>query len=204
MFQRWDDRAFESIGPLLPSQRYRQAGQVRLMNLRAAGSFFVRANLRRPKRRVHEVVVLVVEFSLTSGSVACFSSLLKSFATFGSVRSVRMGIKTWNAGPGHFSSSYPGDSTQIVPPCASMIPRVIGKPNPGPPPLNFVLPLECRLTLPTCPNFSKIFAWFSTEMPMPLSATMISINPGRLRPSTLIIPLSGVNLMALDITFFKA
>ena len=166
--------------------------------------FFDYAARRLLKRRVHAGVVLAGGFSLTSVLGNCFSNLLNSLLIFGSMRSVRIGSKMWNVEPVHFSSSKPDDSTQIVPPCASMIPRVMGKPRPGPPPLNLVFPLECRLIRPTWPNFSKITLWFSGEIPMPVSAMVISMNPGRLRPSMVICPLSGVNLMALETTFLKA
>ena len=36
------------------------------------------------------------------------------------------------------------------------MPRAIGKPSPGPPPLNFVLLEECKLASAMLPNFSKI------------------------------------------------
>ena len=59
-----------------------------------------------------------------------------------------MGSCTKNWLPGQISSSYPGLSAQIRPPWAVTIPLAIASPNPGPPPLNFVVPDECSATSP--------------------------------------------------------
>ena len=40
-------------------------------------------------------------------------------------------------------------STHTRPPCPSMMPLAIGKPNPGPAPLNLVVPVECSVVDPT-------------------------------------------------------
>jgi hypothetical protein len=131
-------------------------------------------------------------------------SVPNNLAIFGSEDCERCGRRMWKVEPGHFSSSYPVDSTQIAPPCASMIPRVIAKPKPGPPPLNFVFPLECKDISPTCSNFSKIVAWSSSDIPMPVSVIVTYIKPGRSRPSIVTLPPSGVNLIAFMITFLNA
>ena len=60
----------------------------------------------------------------------------------------RTGNTMWNWLPGHVFSSQPGLSTHSLPPCAWTKPRAIASPNPGPPPLNLVLPVECNATSP--------------------------------------------------------
>src|SRR5204862_86782 len=47
----------------------------------------------------------------------------------------------------------------------------------------------------------KILAWSASEMPMPVSATAISIAPCRRRALIFTVPPSAVNLMALEIRF---
>jgi len=61
-------------------------------------------------------------------------------------------------------------STQIFPPCSST--NFLAKVNPSPVPS-----LLCAWSPPTWRNSSKIFAWSSGEIPIPLSLTEISTDP---------------------------
>src|SRR5688572_22233886 len=82
------------------------------------------------------------------------------------------------------------------------------KPNPGPPPLNFVLLVVWWRVSPIRKNFSKTVRWCWGAMPIPVSITAISIRgkpplPSRQRPRTLMLLPSGVYLIALLIRFSR-
>ena len=75
---------------------------------------------------------------------------------------------TMNSLPGGLSGSYPGLSTLIVPPCASIIPLHIANPKPNPPPPKAVLLVVCVSTSPPIWKRSKITSRLSCGMPMPV------------------------------------
>src|SRR5215813_3795935 len=82
-------------------------------------------------------------------------------------------------------------STQIFPPCSST--NFLAKVNPSPVPSIFL-----ALSPPTWRNSSKIFAWSSGEIPIPVSLTEISTEPSACLALMPIRPPSGVNLTALE------
>ena len=105
----------------------------------------------------------------------------------GGAATERAGSRTVNALP----SPRPALDTVTVPPCSSTSRCTSDKPMPSPP--------RARSRLrDTCVNMSNTDARWSAGMPMPLSASVISMLSPQRRPDSCRRPPGGVYLMAFD------
>ena len=85
-------------------------------------------------------------------------------------------------------------SAQILPPCALIMPLQIDSPNPVP-------PYFLEILLSTWKNLTNSLSRTALLMPMPSSVTRTSTLSLIFWASTTILPLAGVNLMALSNRF---